>query len=256
MAGAVGQVRESAARLVRIAKELTIPIIIVGHVTKEGAIAGPKVLEHIVDTVLQVEGERFQSLRILRVSKNRFGPVDEVGVFEMSSKGINEVLNPSEMFLEESTSKIPGSVTVCTLEGTRPILAEIQALVVPSKLAIPRRVATGIDFNRLQLILAVLQKRLNLRLYEYDVYLNVVGGLKIEEPAADLPCALAIISSLKDSPLPVHSCAFGEIGLLGEVRRVSNLEKRIKEAKRLGYKNLYTPEHFKTIIQIAHAISS
>lgn len=254
MAGAVGQVRESAARLIRIAKSLTIPIIIVGHVTKEGAIAGPKVLEHLVDTVLQVEGERFQSLRILRANKNRFGPVDEVGVFEMDSKGINEVLNPSEMFLEENTSKTPGSVTVCTLEGTRPILAEIQALVIPSKLAVPRRVVTGIDFNRLQLILAVLQKRLNLRLYEYDVYLNVVGGLKIEEPAADLPCALAIISSLKDKPLPLHTCAFGEIGLLGEVRRISNLEKRIKEAQRLGYKNLYSPEHFKTINQIATAI--
>lgn len=254
MAGAVGQVRESAARLIKIAKNLSIPIIIVGHVTKEGNIAGPKVLEHLVDTVLYIEGERFQSMRLLRVNKNRFGPVDEVGVFEMQGQGIKEVTNPSEMFLDEKTSSTPGSVVVCTLEGTRPILAEIQALVIPSKLSMPRRVVTGIDYNRLQLILAVLQKKLNLKLYECDVYLNVVGGLKIEEPAVDLACVLAIISSYKDKPLPKNTCAMGEIGLLGEIRQVSSLEKRVKEANRLGYKNLFTPQKYKTLIDVAKVL--
>ncbi|MBI3384666.1 DNA repair protein RadA [Candidatus Gottesmanbacteria bacterium] len=254
MAGAVGQVRESASRLIRIAKENTIPIIIVGHVTKEGTIAGPKVLEHLVDTVLYLEGERFQSLRILRSNKNRYGPVDEVGVFEMDDRGIKEVKNPSELFLNELRSKNKeasktGSVTVCTMEGSRPILAEIQALVIPSKLTMPRRAVTGVDFNRLQLILAVLQKKLNLPLYACDVYLNVAGGLKISEPAADLACAIAIISSYKNKPLPSKTCAIGEIGLLGELRRVGNLEKRIKEADRLGYTNIISSNQFASIVE-------
>ncbi len=255
MAGAVGQVRESASRLIRIAKENTIPIIIVGHVTKEGTIAGPKVLEHLVDTVLYLEGERFQSLRILRSHKNRYGPVDEVGVFEMDDRGIKEVKNPSELFLNSPVTKktdknvTTGSIITCTMEGTRPILAEIQALVIASKLTMPRRAVTGVDFNRLQLILAVLQKKLNLPLYACDVYLNVAGGLKISEPAADLACAVAIISSYKNKPLPSKTCAIGEIGLLGELRRVGNLEKRIKEANRLGYTNIISSNQFSSIIE-------
>lgn len=258
MAGAVGQVRESGTRFVRLAKDLTIPIIIVGHVTKEGVIAGPKVLEHLVDTVLYLEGERFQSLRILRATKNRFGPVDEVGVFEMEDKGVREVKNPSELFLSEATDKnkqiAAGSVTVCTMEGTRPILAEIQALVIPTKLAMPRRVASGVDYNRLQLILAVLQKRLGLPLYECDVYVNVAGGLKISEPAADLAIALAVISSYKNKPVSRSLCAVGEIGLLGELRRVGNLEKRLKEAKRLGYNKIISSQQYSSIIEVAKTL--
>lgn len=252
MAGAVGQVRESASRFIRCAKEMTIPIIIVGHVTKEGMIAGPKVLEHLVDTVLYLEGERFQLLRLLRVAKNRFGPVDEVGVFEMNDNGMKDVKNPSQLFLGQTTDnskQLTGSVTVCTMEGTRPILAEIQALVVSSKLTIPRRVASGVDFNRLQLILAVLQKRLGMPLYEYDVYVNVAGGLKINEPAADLAIALAIISSFKNKALSKMLCAVGEIGLLGEIRRVGSLEKRIKEAKRMGYTSVISPQQYSSILE-------
>lgn len=252
MAGAVGQVRETASRLVRVAKENTIPIIIVGHVTKDGNIAGPKVLEHLVDTVLYLEGERFQTLRILRSTKNRFGPVDEVGVFEMNDKGMTEVKNPSELFLgiqDKNRVDTPGSITLCTLEGTRPLLVELQALVIPSKLAMPRRVASGFDFSRLQVILAVLQKRLGLPLYECDVYINIAGGLKINEPAADLACALAVVSSYKNKTIPWSTCAIGEIGLLGELRRVGNLEKRIKEAKRLGYNNIISSNRFSSVLE-------
>lgn len=257
MAGAVGQVRETAARFIRKAKENTIPIIIVGHVTKDGAIAGPKVLEHLVDTVLYLEGERYQTLRILRATKNRFGPVDEVGVFEMDEQGMKEVQNPSELFLGEqnlSKERTSGSVVVCTMEGTRPLLVEIQALVVPTKLSIPRRVGSGIDYNRLQLILAILQKRLGLPMYECDVYLNVAGGLKVSEPAGDLACALAIISSFKNKPLSKNTCAIGEMGLLGELRRVGNLDKRIKEAKKLGFINVISPNHYQTILEVVKGL--
>lgn len=254
MAGAVGQVRESASRFIRIAKEMIIPIIIVGHVTKEGMIAGPKVLEHLVDTVLYLEGERFQLLRLLRVAKNRFGPVDEVGVFEMNDLGMKDVSNPSQLFLEEKNELAPGSVVVCTMEGTRPILAEIQALVVPSKLTMPRRVTSGVDYNRLQLILAVLQKRLGLPLYTCDVYINVAGGLKIDEPACDLAIALAIISSFKNKPLSRRLCAVGEIGLLGELRKVGSLEKRIKEAKRLGYSNIISSQQYSSVVEASKNI--
>lgn len=256
MAGAVGQVRETASRFIRVAKENTIPIIIVGHVTKDGAIAGPKVLEHLVDTVLYLEGEKFQTLRILRVTKNRFGPLDEVGVFEMVEEGMKEVKNPSELFLGEknSANQTPGSITVCTMEGSRPLLVEIQALVIPTKLAMPRRVGSGIDYNRLQLILAILQKRLGLPLYECDVYVNVAGGLKVSEPAGDLACALALISSFKNKPLPKNTCAIGEMGLLGELRRVGNLEKRIKEAKRLGFTNVISSDRYSTIQEAAKSL--
>ncbi len=255
MAGAVGQVRESASRFIRTAKDHTIPIIIVGHVTKEGAIAGPKVLEHLVDTVLYLEGERFITLRLLRVTKNRYGPVDEVGVFEMNDKGMFGVDNPSKLFLGEEDKKgpdvAPGCVITCTMEGTRPILAEIQALVVPSKLAMPRRVATGVDYNRLQMILAIIQKRLGLPLYECDVYINVAGGLKINEPSSDLAVAMAIISSFKNKPLSRRMCAVGELGLLGEIRRVGGLDKRTKEAKRLGYTQVASVNEFPTLVAVA-----
>ena len=247
-AGSIGQVRESAARLINLTKPKGIPLLLVGQVTKEGAIAGPMTLAHMVDAVLFLEGERFQALRLLRGIKNRFGPTDEVGVFEMTEKGLVGVANPSKVFLG-TLEKVPGSVTFCALEGTRPILVEIQALVTKSFLAVPRRVANGFDYNRLVLLTAVLQKSLNLPLWDQDIYLNVAGGFKIGEPAADLAVCLAIISSFKNKPLPAKTCAFGEVGLLGEIRRVAQEEKREKEAKRLGFENLITSRNTKNLLQ-------
>ncbi|MBI4100841.1 DNA repair protein RadA [Candidatus Microgenomates bacterium] len=234
MSGSVGQVRESATKLLQAAKRKNFPLFLVGHVTKEGMIAGPMVLKHLVDTVLYLEGERFQSLRLLRVIKNRFGPTDEVGVFQMEEEGLKEIKNPSGLFLSEERKNLSGSSLVMVMEGTRPLVGEVQALVVPTKLPAPRRTATGIDLSRLQLLIAVLQKRLNLPLYTCDIFVNVAGGLKIMEPAVDLGVCLAIISSFKDKPLPQDLVAIGEVGLLGELRPVANLDKRIKEAKRLG----------------------
>lgn len=238
IAGAVGQVRETAARLHRTAKRLHIPLFIIGHVTKEGTIAGPRVLEHLVDVVLYLEGERYHELRILRGVKNRFGPTDEVGIFSMEERGLSDVTDPQKIFLSEAQAQVPGSVVVVASEGTRPILVEVQALVVPTKLFTPRRVANGIDFNRLQMLTAIIQKHLRLPLSDFDVYVNVASGFKISETAADLGICLAIISSFKNKALKRRTAVIGEVGLLGEIRHVPQQEKRIKEARKLGFKNI------------------
>jgi DNA repair protein RadA/Sms len=235
MSGSVGQVRYCAEELVHSAKAQGVPVIIIGHVTKEGTVAGPKTLEHMVDTVLYLEGERFASARILRTLKNRFGAVEEVGIFDMREEGLKEVTNPSELFLSDRVKNVPGSVVTVVLEGSRPILVEIQALTVPSQLAIPRRVANGFDVNRLQMLTAIIQKRLNVPLGTFDIFVNVSGGLRIGEPSADLAVIMAILSSFKNSVVPDKTVIFGEVGLLGEVRRVVNEERREKEAKRMGY---------------------
>jgi len=247
MAGSVGQVRESAFRLLNFAKETGTVIFLVGHVTKEGAIAGPKVLEHLVDTVLYLEGDKNHIFRILRCQKNRFGPVDEVGVFTLTAGGLIEVTNPSDVFLEERQKNVPGSCVAVVIEGTRPMLVEIQALVIPSQLAVSRRVGSGIDQRRLQLLVAVLSKRLRLPLGTNDVYVNVAGGLNLNEPAADLGICLAIVSSFKNVSVPAKTAVFGEVGLLGEVRRVSWAEKRVKEARKLGYSHIISSETVKDL---------
>lgn len=254
IAGSIGQVKESTAKLINLVKSKNIPLILVGQVTKEGAIAGPMTLAHMVDTVLFLEGERFQSLRLLRGIKNRFGPTDEVGVFEMTDKGMIGVENPSKLFLGAS-GPVPGSISFCAIEGTRPILIEIQALVTKSFLAMPRRVANGFDYNRLVLLTAVLQKILNLPLWDQDIYLNVAGGFKIGEPAADLAVCLAIISSFKNKALPDKTCAFGEVGLLGEIRRVSQEEKREKEAKRMGFSEIISSKDCKNLREASRLAS-
>lgn len=246
IAGSIGQVRECSHRLQRLAKSLHIPIFIVGHVTKEGTIAGPKTLEHLVDVVLNLEGEQSSNLRVLRSVKNRFGPTDEVGIFEMEESGMIEVTNPSKLFLEQKVNA-PGSVVVATLSGIRPILLEIQALVTKSYLPMPRRVANGIDNNRLQLLVAVLGKRLGLPLYDQDIFVNVTGGIKITEPAIDLGVCIAIISSLKDKSLKPKTVLIGEVGLLGELRPTRQLQKRINEAQKLGYTNVVTHENSKNL---------
>lgn len=251
MPGSVGQIRHSAELLVQTAKAHGIPMIIIGHVTKEGTIAGPKVLEHMVDTVLYLEGERFASARILRTLKNRFGAVEEVGIFDMQEKGLIEVANPSEIFLKDRVKNVPGSVVTVIMEGTRPLLVEIQALVVPSQLAMPRRVANGVEYNRLQLLIAILQKRLNIPLGTFDVFVNVSGGLKIEEPAVDLAVAIAILSSFKNKAIDAKSAVFGEVGLLGEVRSIVSSERRASEAKRLGFTTVIAPLTVKNLKQAA-----
>lgn len=250
-AGSVGQVRESTAQLLKLAKQEEMPLFLVGHITKAGAIAGPKVLEHMVDTVVYLEGERFGAARLLRATKNRFGATDEVGVFEMTDQGLVEVTNPSKLFLKQRVKKVPGSVVVATLEGTRPVLVEIQALVVPTTLAIPRRISQGVDYRRLQLISAVLTKQLKLPLATFDIYVNVAGGIRIEEPASDLGVALAVISSFKGIPLNPKIVCFGEIGLLGEIREVSQTAKRKKEAGKLGFTTIISPEEFASISQVS-----
>ena len=255
MAGSVGQVRECSHRLLKMAKELNIPVFLVGHVTKQGAIAGPKVLEHLVDTVLYLEGDKKHVFRILRAQKNRFGSVDEVGVFLMSDKGLTEVKNPSDVFLEERQKHEPGSIVVATMEGTRPVLVEVQALVVPSQLAMPRRVGTGVDQRRLQLLTAVLTKKCRMPLGTMDVYVNVAGGLKLHEPAADLGICMAIASSFKNKPLVRNTAVFGEVGLLGEVRRVSFSQKRVTEAKKLGYSRVISPEKVRTVVEVVRLLS-
>jgi len=252
-AGSVSQVKESTAKLINLVKAKNIPLILVGQVTKEGAIAGPMTLAHMVDTVLFLEGERFQSLRLLRGIKNRFGPTDEVGVFEMTEKGMTGVDNPSKVFLGELQA-VPGSISYCAMEGTRPILVEIQALVTKSFLAVPRRVANGFDYNRLVMLTAVLQKSLNLPLWDQDIYLNIAGGFKVSEPAVDLAVCLAIVSSFKNKPMPSKTCAFGEVGLLGEVRRVAQEEKREKESKRMGFSNLITSQNTKNLTEASKNI--
>jgi DNA repair protein RadA/Sms len=240
--GTVTQVRECAQRLQAIAKSQNIAIFIVGHVTKEGAIAGPKVLEHIVDTVLQLEGDRFHSFRLLRSIKNRFGATSEVGVFEMAGNGMLEVTNPSEAFLAERLSLAPGSAVAVTMEGTRPLLVEVQALTSPTQNPMPRRTANGFDYNRLFLLIAVLAKRVGVRLHDQDVFVNVVGGMAIEEPAADLPAALAIVSAAKGAPVPMDLAVIGEVGLSGELRSVGQLPARLNEAAKLGFKRCLIPK--------------
>lgn len=240
-AGSISQVRESASALLRVAKSQNIPMFIVGHVTKEGAIAGPRVLEHMVDTVLYLEGERFHSYRLLRSVKNRFGSTHEVGVFEMQERGLVEISNPSEAFLSERLAGATGSVVAVTMEGTRPLLVEIQALTSTTSFGLPRRTANGIDFNRLLLLVAVLSKRVGLKLGNQDVFVNVVGGLRISEPAADVAVASAIASSFRGVPVPENCVMLGEIGLSGELRSVGHAEKRLKEAAKLGFKRCIIP---------------
>ncbi|RMG95965.1 MAG: DNA repair protein RadA [Chloroflexi bacterium] len=240
-AGSVSQVRECASRLQELSKSAGITVFLVGHVTKEGAIAGPRVLEHIVDTVLYLEGDPFHRYRLLRSVKNRFGATSEVGVFEMVEQGMVEVPNPSEAFLAERQINAPGSAIAVTLEGTRPLLVEIQALASSSAFANPRRTANGVDYNRLLLLTAVLTRRVSMPLYDKDVFVNVIGGLQIREPAADLAIALAIASSIKDRPLHADLASVGEIGLSGELRAVSQLETRLKEAAKLGFRRCVVP---------------
>jgi DNA repair protein RadA/Sms len=239
--GSVSQLRECALRFLQLAKSTGTPVFLVGHVTKDGSIAGPKVLEHMVDTVLYLEGERFNQYRLLRSTKNRFGPTHEVGVFEMQGQGLTEVSNPSAVFLAERAEAAPGTVVTVAMEGTRPILQEIQALVSKSSLAMPRRTATGFDPNRLHLITAVLSRRAGVALYDQDVFVNVVGGLRVEEPSGDLAAALAIISAARDHPIPGDLVAVGELGLAGEVRGVAQIEQRLREAAKLGFLRALVP---------------
>jgi DNA repair protein RadA/Sms len=240
-AGSVSQVRECTSRLMQWGKSRNVPVFIIGHVTKEGAIAGPRVLEHMVDAVLYLEGERHGHFRVLRAVKNRFGSTDEVGVFEMAGSGLREVRNPSEAFLEERNGSAAGSSVAVTVEGTRPILVEVQALTTPSAYGLPRRSANGLDSGRMQLLVAVLQKRVGIGLGGQDVYANVVGGMRIGEPAADLAIALAVASSFRDRPIDAHLVAIGEIGLSGELRSVSQIERRLGEARRLGFTSAIVP---------------
>ncbi len=241
-AGSVSQVRECTSRLMQWAKPRNVPVFVIGHVTKEGAIAGPRVLEHMVDAVLYLEGERFHQYRILRAVKNRFGSTDEVGVFEMADIGLREVANPSEAFLEERSDVAAGSTVAVTMEGTRPILVEVQALATPTAFGLPRRSANGLDTSRLQLLVAVLQKRVGLGLGAQDVYANVVGGLRVMEPAVDLAVAVAVASSFRDRPVDRTSVVIGEIGLSGELRSVNQLDRRINEACRLGFSRVIVPQ--------------
>jgi len=240
--GSVGQLRESAARLMRLAKHENIAVVLVGHVTKEGSIAGPRVLEHMVDTVLQFEGDRFQSFRILRALKNRFGSTNEVGVFEMTGSGMEEVRDPSSFLLSSREEMPPGVATVCLLEGRRPMLVEIESLVAPSPLSVPRRVAGGVDSGRVNMLCAVLTRRAGLRLADHDGYVNVTGGVRVEEPAADLGIALAIASAFRDSAVSGGTACFGEAGLTGELRPVSGADRRAEELTRMGYVSIITPE--------------
>lgn len=241
--GSVTQVRESAGVFMRTAKTLGIPILLVGHVNKDGNIAGPKVLEHIVDAVLYFEGNRNFSYRILRAVKNRYGSTNEIGVFEMLDKGLVEVENPSLMLISGKPKNTPGSCVACAMEGSRPILAEVQALVTPTGFGNPRRMSTGFDYNRTAMLLAVLEKRAGYFFGNMDTYVNIVGGLKLDEPATDLSVAMALVSSLKDAVVSDDTLAFGEIGLAGEIRGVSNCEQRVREAVRLGFSRCIIPHH-------------
>ncbi len=240
--GSVSQVREATNTLLQLAKGMTVSVFIVGHVTKEGTVAGPRVLEHMVDTVLYFEGDRHASYRILRGVKNRFGSTNEIGVFEMKEEGLVEVKNPSEFMLSGKPEGASGSVVSCSMEGTRPILLEIQALVCHSNFGIPRRQAIGTDFNRVNLLMAVLEKRLNLQMSDCDAYVNLAGGMRIVEPAIDLGIAMAVVSSFKNRAIDDRTIAFGEIGLSGEVRGVSMVEQRVAEAAKLGFSTCIVPE--------------
>lgn len=248
--GSVSQVRESTGVFMQIAKKMGIIILIVGHVTKEGVVAGPRVLEHMVDTVLYFEGDRHASYRILRGVKNRFGSTNEIGVFEMCQDGLHEVVNPSEFMLSGKPEQVSGSVVACAMEGTRPMLLEIQALVCRSNFAIPRRTAAGTDVNRISLLMAVLEKRLGVSLGNCDAYVNIAGGIRISEPAVDLGIVLAVLSSYKDILIPDNIICFGEVGLSGEVRAVNMTEARVREAKKLGFQTVIMPEVSKKGIDI------
>ncbi|MCE2502918.1 MAG: DNA repair protein RadA [Chlorobi bacterium] len=239
--GSVSQVRECTAMLMRLAKDRGIAIFVVGHVTKEGAIAGPKVLEHMVDTVLQFEGERTHLYRILRTTKNRYGSTNEIGVFEMSEKGLEQVANPSALFLSERNYGASGSAVAATMEGTRPILVEAQALVTPTSYGVPQRTATGFDYKRLQMLLAVLEKRLGLRLGEHDVFVNIAGGVRVDDPAVDLSVAAAIVSSFREIPTDSRAAIIGEVGLGGEIRGVAHVDSRAAEAAKLGFETVVMP---------------
>ena len=245
--GTVTQVRACGARLLRLAKSRDITVFLIGHVTKSGAIAGPRVLEHMVDTVLYFEGDRFQTYRILRAVKNRYGSTDEIGLFEMRENGLVEIPNASQLLLSQRPEQSPGSAVLAAMEGTRPLLVEAQALVVRSHLNSPRRTTTGVDSNRAAMLLAVLERRCGLRMSDQDVYLNITGGLRVVEPAADLGIALALASSHRDEPLPPDLVAIGEVGLAGEVRAVRQLEQRLREAARLGFKQALVPPGAKLV---------
>ncbi|MEG8947590.1 DNA repair protein RadA [Rosettibacter firmus] len=253
-AGTITQIRECTAELMQLAKKKKCAIVIVGHITKDGMIAGPKILEHIVDVVLQFEGERSYSYRILRSNKNRFGSTNEIGIFEMHEDGLYEVTNPSEIFLSEREKEISGSVITSSMEGTRPILLEVQALITPSVYGNPQRVATGFDYRRLSILLAVLEKRANLKLSSQNVFLNIAGGIKIDEPAVDLAVCCAIASSYTNRLAKSNLVVIGEVGLGGEVRSVSNIEKRIQEAAKLGFKGVVIPENNYKSINLKNSI--
>ncbi|MFI3078444.1 DNA repair protein RadA [Streptococcus sp. 2021WUSS124] len=253
--GSVSQVREVTNELMQIAKTNNIATFIVGHMTKEGTLAGPRTLEHMVDTVLYFEGERQHTFRILRAVKNRFGSTNEIGIFEMQSQGLVEVLNPSEVFLEERLDGATGSAIVVTMEGTRPILAEVQALVTPTMFGNAKRTTTGLDFNRASLIMAVLEKRAGLLLQNQDAYLKSAGGVKLDEPAIDLAVAVALASSYKDKPTNPQECFIGEIGLTGEIRRVNRIEQRLNEAAKLGFTKVYAPKNSLTGIKVPKEIT-
>ena len=246
-AGSVSQVRENTAELMALAKNNQIAIFIVGHVTKEGALAGPRMLEHMVDTVLYFEGDRHQSFRLLRTVKNRFGSTNEIGIFEMKEKGLEEVANPSEAFLEERLADATGSAIVVSIEGTRPILVEIQALITPTMFGNAKRTTSGLDYNRTSLIMAVLEKRAGLLLQNQDAYLKAAGGVKLDEPAIDLALAVSIASSYKEEGTSPYDCFVGEIGLTGELRRVSRIEQRVQEAQKMNLKKIKTPKNKLTV---------
>ena len=247
--GSVSQVREITSKIMKMCKENSITTILIGHVTKDGNIAGPRVLEHMVDTVLYLEGERYFSYRILRGVKNRFGSTNEIGMFEMQNEGLVEIDNPSSILISERKENVSGSVIVASIEGTRPLLVEFQALTSPSIYGLPRRTANGIDYNRLTLLIAVLEKKSGLILSNQDVYVNVVGGLKVNEPAIDLGIVLSTASSLKNIPIPRDVVAIGEVGLTGEVRSINLIEKRLKEAEKLGFKTCIIPESNKKVLK-------
>ncbi len=254
LSGAVGQVRYCTSMFVKLAKTMGVPFLIVGHVTKEGMVAGPMMLSHMVDTVLFLEGEKFTSTRILRSLKNRFGPVDEVGVFVMDEKGMSEVRNPEQIFLSGKKEDTAGSVLVVIMEGTRPFLIEVQALVVYSKFPMPRRVTSGVDSKRVELLLAVLQKHCRLPVETMDVFVNIAGGMRVDDPAVNLGICLAVYSSLKNKPLSQTVC-IGEVGLLGELRMVTGLEKRLKEAGKLGFTKVVSPKEFRTLNGVLQSLA-
>lgn len=254
IAGSVGQVRGCIQKIAEVVKRLNISTIVIGHVTKEGTVAGPKVLEHLVDTVLYLEGDHNHLFRVLKTIKNRFGPVSEIGLFEMSEDGLKEVLNPSEMFLSERSKTSIGSCVSVVMEGFRPLMFEIQALTSKTMFGYPMRKASGFNVNRLQLLIAVLEKKCKIDLSQQDVFINVAGGFKVSEYGVDLAVCLAIISSVNGKNISAETCAFGEVGLLGEIRKVAQMEKRISEAKKLGFKKIITPNDYKNIYELVTEI--